>query len=64
MERGADLVEEDFAILATQILRRSIPNLVQNLATSNTWLRVDPGKGLVVVPRFEIILLLFSELQR
>lgn len=62
MERGANLGEEDLTILPTQRLERSIANPLQNVAAGDTWFRVDSGKGLVVVARFEIVLLLFSEL--
>ena len=64
MERGADLGQENLAILSTQILERNVPNFFQNLATSITWLRVNSGKGLVIVSRFKVVLFLFPELQR
>lgn len=64
MEPGANLSEENFAILTAQSLKHSIPNLFQDLATSNAGLCVNSGKGLVVVSRLEVIFLLFSELQR
>lgn len=64
MKRGTDLGEENLAILSTQCLERSIPNLFQNLATSNTWLCIHSRKGLVVVSGLEVVFLLFSKLER
>ena len=63
MEGSTDLCEEDLEVFATQILLRSVADLLERLAAGVARLSVYTSEGDVVVARLEIGLLLFRELQ-
>lgn len=63
VERYADLGQEHFQVLTTEVLLCSISNSFKGLAARNTRLGVHTSERYVVVPRFEVTLLLLRQLQ-
>lgn len=64
MKGDTDFCKKHFQILSTQVCLRCISPFFQNFTAGDTGLRVDAGKRQVIIPRFEVCLLLLCKLTR
>jgi hypothetical protein len=63
VERYTNFRQEYLQVLAAQVLLRHNANLLKDVATPDARIRVDPRERIVVIPGFEVGLLLLGELR-